>query len=385
MFPEDLVKWYASHGYQFLGLSEHDLVADHEAWIPVSEAERRAGDRQLCWRTAECRPETRVVDGAEQFKLSSFDSLRRRFDERGKFLLLQNEEISSDHGPRRVHVNAVNVRSAIAPSFGDDPGAVLEQNLEKIEAHRQQWKEPMLGIANHPTFTWALSPFDLARVKLARFVEIFNGHPYSASRGDTGRRSAVRLWDVANAERVLQRGWPPLYGIAADDTHALAGAAEASPGRGWITVKATRLRADELIESMLRGDFYASTGVTLRECDYDAQRRKLTIAVAPADGVSYQVDFFVTKTSARPISSGPAQDRWDVRDVGMLARRVMGTRAEFELAPDDSFVRATITASSRPSNPIRSNYTGDDAQFEQAFTQPVGWQASAPASVNALE
>ena len=44
------------------------------------------------------------------------------------------------------------------------------------------------------------------------------------------------------------------------------------------------------------------------------------------------------------------------------------------LVEDDAVVRATITSSRAPENPMVSNYTGDDSQFEQAFTQPVGWQ-----------
>jgi hypothetical protein len=374
MLPEELVKWYAGHGYQFLGLSEHNTVADREVWIAESEIKRRIGDAKPCWRAADCKPRTRLVEGVEQWRLAPFSELRERFAQQGRFLLLENEEITSDLGAKRVHVNAVNISEVIDAAVGDDAATVLAEDLGRLETSGQHQREPALGIVNHPNFTWALTPADLGRMKAARFVEIFNGHPFAASRGDMGKRSAVRIWDVANAERVLQRRWQPLYGVASDDTHALEGATEASPGRGWIVVRAAELRAVDLIEAMLNGQFYASTGVNLRECEYDALKRKLVVVVAPATGAAYQVDFIVTKLGAKPMDDGAPGDRWDVPSVGMLAKRVIGTRAEYDLAPDDAYVRATISASSRPVNPMQSNYTGDEAQFEQAFTQPVGWR-----------
>jgi hypothetical protein len=60
--------------------------------------------------------------------------------------------------------------------------------------------------------------------------------------------------------------------------------------------------------------------------------------------------------------------------VGVLVKRVTGPIADYSLAADDAYVRATVSASTQPSNPMKSNYTGDDVQLEQAFTQPVGWQ-----------
>jgi hypothetical protein len=182
------------------------------------------------------------------------------------------------------------------------------------------------------------------------------------------------MWDMANAERVLERGWPPLYGVAGDDTHALSGASEASPGRGWIVVLAHRLSAAELVNAMLRGDFYASTGVALDRCDFDEPHRRLSISVSAASGVAYQVDFVATKLSAHPREHVPDGDRWDNPSVGVLVKRVTGPIADYSLAADDAYVRATVSASTQPSNPMKSNYTGDDVQLEQAFTQPVGWQ-----------
>lgn len=374
MLPEELIHWYSSHGYQFLGLSEHNLVPDHEDWIVASEAKQRIVAGHACLDSNTYQPTSRNAQGVEQWRLRPFTELRHDFAHPGQFLLLENEEITNDLGPKRIHLTAVNISASIPPAVGEEPASILDQCLRGIEADSLRQGEPAVGIVNHPNFTWAVGPDSLARVKAAQFLEIFNGHPYAASRGDTGKRSAVRLWDMANAERILERGWRPLYGVAGDDTHALCGADEASPGRGWIMVRAQRLRPAELVNAMLKGDFYASTGVSLDQCSFDERHRRLSISVNAASGVEYHVDFVVTKLSAHPLGHVPAADRWDSPGVGVLVKSVAGPTAAYSLAADDAYVRATITASTHPINPIKSNYTGDDAQFEQAFTQPVGWQ-----------
>jgi hypothetical protein len=246
--------------------------------------------------------------------------------------------------------------------------------LSRIDNLSLRQDFPSIGIINHPNFAWTLTANDLASVQVAKFVEIFNGHPSSASRGDLDKPSVVRMWDIANAQRVLEHGWPPLFGLAGDDTHAHSGATESSPGRGWIMVRAGHLRNTDLINAMQTGDFYASTGVALKRCDYDPQRRALLISVMPDPGVTYRIEFVVTKSSARPSTAGAAETRWNVPGVGIVAQRTTALEAEYVLTSDDAFVRATITASRPPRNPMKSNYTGDDVQFEQAFTQPVGWQ-----------
>jgi len=139
-------------------------------------------------------------------------------------------------------------------------------------------------------------------------------------------------------------------------------------------VHALRLRPAELVNAMLKGDFYASTGVSLDQCNFDERHRRLSISVNAASGVAYQVDFVATKLSAQPLEHVPASDHWDSPSVGVLVKHVAGPIADYSLAADDAYVRATISASTQPSNPMNSNYTGDNAQVEQAFTQPVGWQ-----------
>ncbi|RYD66986.1 MAG: histidinol-phosphatase, partial [Verrucomicrobiaceae bacterium] len=39
-YPEMITRWYKEQGYHFLAISDHNLLADHERWIPV---EKNAG------------------------------------------------------------------------------------------------------------------------------------------------------------------------------------------------------------------------------------------------------------------------------------------------------------------------------------------------------
>jgi hypothetical protein len=374
MSPEELVTWYAGHGYQFLGISDHNTLLDHEAWIAVQEVRNRAEDADLSLRAPSIEPISRIKDGVEQIRLLEFPELRKRFAQPERFTLLQSEEVTSDLAQARVHINAVNVSEVVAPATQADPRLVITDVLGRIAdlSHRQNFAA--IGIINHPNFAWTLSASDLANVQAAQFVEIFNGHPSAASRGDLDKPSAVRIWDIANAERVLGCGWPPLFGVAGDDCHARAGGSEPSPGRGWIMVRARQLRNTDLIRAMQAGDFYASTGVTLKHCDFDARRGALRVGIVPDAGVTYRIEFIVTKLNAGTAATSAAEIQGDAAGVGVVAQWTSSLDAEYVLARDDAYVRATVTASRPPRNPIQSDYTGDETQFEQAFTQPVGWQ-----------
>ena len=55
-------------------------------------------------------------------------------------------------------------------------------------------------------------------------------------------------------------------GLATDDAHDHHGRGDVStPGRGWVWVRAAELTPAAIITALRAGDFYASTGVRLRE------------------------------------------------------------------------------------------------------------------------
>ena len=83
-----------------------------------------------------------------------------------------------------------------------------------------------------------------------------------------------------------------LYGIAVDDAHNFKQPGNpmvAGPGRGWVMVRAARLDARTLLESLERGDFYASTGVVLD--DIVGGATSMSVKVKPESSSKYRIQF----------------------------------------------------------------------------------------------
>ena len=65
-------------------------------------------------------------------------------------------------------------------------------------------------------------------------------------------------------------------------------------------VRATQFSADALVNAINRGDFYASTGVILRNITYDAKQQVINVEVQPESGVSYTIEFIVALEGVDP-------------------------------------------------------------------------------------
>ncbi|MEN8774464.1 MAG: hypothetical protein ABF379_03720, partial [Akkermansiaceae bacterium] len=187
-----------------------------------------------------------------------------------------------------------------------------------------------------------------------QFFEVYNGHPGINHLGDTEHPSDEAIWDMASTLRMLVHDAPPLFGVATDDSHNYHGG-NVSPGRGWVMVWAEELDADQLVESMERGEFYASTGVELKEVTYDRGSRKHVIDITPVEGAEFETKFIGTRRS-------------NPDETGAVFATISGTTAEYQLSGDELYVRAVVTSTHEHSNP---SYSG---QKEQAWTQPVGWR-----------
>jgi len=37
-YPEMIADWYKVHGYNFLALSDHNIIADHERWVDIAKS-----------------------------------------------------------------------------------------------------------------------------------------------------------------------------------------------------------------------------------------------------------------------------------------------------------------------------------------------------------
>ena len=389
-FPEMICDWYHSRGYNFLALSDHNILSEGEKWIEEGKASTKGaigGVKRYRERFGDDWVETREVGGKTEIRLKPLNEFRSLVEERGKFILLQGEEITDSYYGLPIHINASNIRDLIKPQGGESVRERIANNLIAIENQSKRVGQPMLGHLNHPNFGYGVTAEDMAAVIQERFFEVYNGHPGVNHLGDKQRPGTERMWDIANTIRIAEMHSPPLFGLATDDSHNYFGERGASPGRGWVMVRARRLTAESLIRALQQADFYASSGVELRDVRYDEAARTLTIEIAPESGATYVTEFIGTlakyDSKSEPIVDENGKEIVATRkystDVGKVLARVEGTRPVFKLTGDELYVRATITSSRPPANPSFTE------QRAQAWTQPVGWEqrmSKAPAATS---
>ena len=203
--PDVVAAWYRDAGYDFLALTDHDLLTR------PADVQHAAGD----------------------------------------MLLIRGEELTSGH----AHVNAFGIDAALPPRYGDDVRATLQLDIDSIRA---AGGVPSL---NHPNYVWQASPQDMAQLENLTLFEVFNGGPDVNNWGRPGRPGMDEAWDI-----VLTMG-RRMLGVATDDAHHFRvwGRPYSNPGRGWVVIRAEHCREAELLANLEAGDFYATTGLEIAE------------------------------------------------------------------------------------------------------------------------
>ncbi len=378
-FPEMICDWYKSRGYHFLTLSDHNILSKGEKWVDADASTKRGaigGLERYLKRFGKEWVVIREKDGKQQTRLKTLDEFRPMFDEKGKFLLIQGEEVTDHFGNLPIHINATNIQEVIKPQGGKSVRETIANNLIAIEVQSQRLRQPIFAHLNHPNFGYGVTAEDMAAVIEERFFEVYNGHPGVNHLGDATHAGTERLWDVANTIRIGEMQSPPLYGMATDDSHNYFGERGASPGRGWVMVRGDKLEAESLIHALHGGDFYASSGVELADIRYSEETGKLEIAIKSEPGAEYTTEFIGTKkgydAKSEPVVDKDGKEisatRHYSKDVGQVLAKVNGEKASFTVTADVLYVRAVISASTPPENPSFKD------QKKQAWTQPVGWK-----------
>lgn len=378
-FPEMIVDWYASRDYDFLGLSDHNILSRGEKWVPEDQGAKRGaidGLKRYLARFGDDWVETRQKDGKTEVRLKTLEQFAPKFVKPGEFLLIQSEEITDRHKSLPIHINATNLLELIRPRGGESVRDTIKNNLIAVAQQSRRVGQPILAHLNHPNFGYAVTAEDMAAVTQEKFFEVYNGHPGVNHAGDDKHAGLERMWDIANTIRIAEMREAPLFGMATDDSHNYFGNRGSSPGRGWVMVKSSKLAADEIIRAMEQGDFYSSSGVSLQSIEFDKQARTLTVVVQGEEGQQYTTEFIGTlvdydKTS-QPITDKDGKPinatRQYSADVGAVLDKVEGTTAAYRLTGNELYVRAVVTSTKKHWNPSVAG------QREQAWTQPVGWR-----------
>jgi len=269
--PDEVVSWYRTHGYQFLVLTDHNFLTNVDGLNAI-----HAGDE--------------------------------------KFLVVRGEEVTARAGDKPVHINGLDLKRLVEAYNGTVPLETLQRNIDNIRAAS--------GVPhiNHPNFGWALTSEDLRQAKNYKLFEIHSGHPSVNNVGGGGVPGLEEVWD-----RLLTSGMM-VYGMAVDDAHTFkdpGNPAVSAPGRGWVMVRAPRLDAGELMGALERGDFYASTGVTLE--DVTATRGSLSVKVKTEGAAKYRIQF---------IGRG-----------GKVLKEAVEPAASYAFTGDEGYVRAKVLES----------------------------------------
>jgi hypothetical protein len=381
-FPEMVAEWYRTRGYNFLALSDHNVLSEGMKWKKAAEIAKRGGDDVVKKYQGRFGPdwvESRGEGDALEFRLKPLDEFRALVEERGKFIMIPGEEISDRTEGVPIHLGASNVRDLIEPSGGATVREAIENNLRSVHEQAKQLGREILAHLNHPNFGWAITAEDLAHAVTERHFEVYNGHPIVHHLGDpeAGRPGVERMWDIANTIRLAHLKAPPLFGIATDDSHSYHGKPNAArPGRGWTMVRATHLTPEHILKAIKAGDCYASSGVTLTEVRYDRQRRVLGLQIEPAAGAKFTTHFIGTlkdaDTSSQPVVGDDGKPQRITRkyseQIGQVLATTTGLTARYELKGNELYVRAVVTSSLDAADPSHKG------QKQQAWTQPVGWE-----------
>ncbi len=373
-YLEAIALWYREHNYDFLSFTDHNVLADKERWIDV---EKSKGKQQAFDKLKQKFPdgwiEERKTEDKLETRLKTFREVADRFNEPGKFLLIQGEEVSDAFQKFPVHMNANNVKELVVPRHGDSVAETIQNNTDALIAQRERTGQPMMIHLNHPNFGYGVTAEDLMRIRGENFFEVYNGHPGVNNSGNKEHSSTERIWDIINSFRLSELKMPPLFGLGTDDGHAYHNipSRASEPGRGWVMVLSEKLTPESLIAAMEAGRFYASSGVTLERVTSSISG--LDVTVKADSDTKYTIEFIGTRrgfdSKSEPVLDKDGKEVRATRrygdDIGKVLARVEGTTASYRFTDDELYVRARITSSRKHPNPSE---VGD---FERAWTQPV--------------
>jgi hypothetical protein len=290
--PDSVARWYRDAGYSFLFITDHETLTDP---VPLNE----------------------------------------RYGAVGKFLLIPGQEVTQRilDSTRSVttlqpHLNALGASKVVMPlgpngrASGVSLAAAYSRNISQIRSAG--------GIAqvNHPNYRWSADIHDLAGIPDSTLLEIANAHPSVNNAGGYDQSGRQRVSTEALWDSLLTRG-KRIWAVASDDSHFFK--LETSdwhtlprPGRAWIMVRADSLSAAHILDAMHRGNFYSSTGVTLRTLQH--ANGALLLEMDPGrDDMSFTTEF---------IGAG-----------GRILAVVHGAIATYGVRGGERYVRARVTDS----------------------------------------
>ena len=347
-FPEMIIQWYKNQGYQFIALSDHNTIAKQERWYELSKKDIENKVLEKYENAYGDWVETQTDSTGVRVRLKTFDEYRSKLEEPGRFLIIKSEEVTSSYEKKPIHINVTNIQEKIEPVKGSSVVEIMQKTLDLVHAQREKLGIPMFAHINHPNFGYGISTEDLKKLNGERFFELYNGHPAVNNAGNDEYDSTEIMWDLVNIH-YLDQGKPLLYGIATDDSHHYHNftADLSNTGRGWVMINSKKLETSSLIEAMEKGDFYASTGITIKK--YVVTKNQIRVEVEPEQGVHYEILFLGYKDGGEAVE---------------ILEIIEDTKGSYTFQDNDLLVRVKITSHALKESPPNTQET------KKAWTQP---------------
>jgi hypothetical protein len=374
-FPESVVQWYKENGYDFLALTDHNVILEGERWrnfphdhAALSKYLETYGEE---WVEMHVHPDE---EGVHRVRLKTLEEFRSNYEEPGKFLLIMGNEISNPHA---VHLLAFHQDRIIPAIQGeiDERERMIRETVENLKAYREETGRNVHPVLAHPNFTWAITAEMMLNVPELRFFEVYNGHPQVHNDGDEFRAGTERIWDIVLSNRLTKGEGEILYGLATDDAHTYHGGT-VGPGKGWVMVRSGELAPEAILDAIDKGDFYASTGVNLKDIRFNG--RKLNIEIEPQEGVEYTTEFIGTLKGTELTGTVTTdQEENEINnttmtyssEVGKVLSTSNSLNSSYTFSGNELYVRARITSTADHVDPNSKNQLGKQKAWVQPYIQ----------------
>jgi hypothetical protein len=374
-FPESVVQWYKDNGYDFLALTDHNIILEGERWrnfphdhAALAKYVETYGEE---WVDMHIHPEE---EGVHRIRLKTLEEFRSNYEEAGKFLLIMGNEISNPHA---VHLLAFHQDKVISAIKGtrDEREKMIRETVENIKLYREETGRNVHPVLAHPNFTWAITAEMMLNVPELRFFEVYNGHPQVHNDGDDYRAGTERIWDIVLADRLTKGEGEILYGLATDDAHTYHGGT-VGPGKGWVMVRSRELAPEAILDAIDKGDFYSSTGIYLKDIRFNG--KKLNIEIEPQEGVEYTTEFIGT-FKGTVIKGIPSVDHEGNEienttmtyssDIGQVLSSDNSLNPSYIFNGNELYVRVCITSTADHIDPNSAVILGKQKAWVQPYIQ----------------
>ena len=385
VFPLEAAALFKREGFNFICLTDHNITANEPfAPIPVDSPK---GKKVKIEKLKPCKV-AQNAEGKECYCPPSFEDVSSIVNEPEKFLVLSGNEVSC--APvlgKELHCNFINYHKPCRLKNKNTVQECLDAVREEYQ-HNANSSPYSFMCVNHPLWvSYDVPPSLIADREDLLFFEVCNSGSMPRFNLPGDEFTHDKWWDVVNTIRAL-RGQPLIYGIASDDIHNYTKLQNQEKRiDGYVQVLAEHLTAKGLVEAFLRGDFYASTGITLEAITFNKATRTLTVTVDPVHGDDCRISFIGSKKGVD--TSVQETVRWEIKgelnswlvntrkfsrsrtverysaDIGKIFKSVKGRTASYTIQPDDLYVRAKVVTPADAKTDNRENL------MPVAWTQPI--------------